>query len=74
METADVIIIGTGAAGLTVVVVASERGPLDVLVFEKSELVGGTTAWSGGQVWITNNPHMPEVGIEDSREKATEED
>jgi 3-oxosteroid 1-dehydrogenase len=70
METADVIIIGTGAAGLTAAVVASERGARDVLIFEKAELVGGTTAWSGGQVWIPNNPHMPEVGIEDSREKA----
>ena len=70
MEIADVIVIGTGAAGLTAAVVAKEKGARDVLLFEKSELIGGTTAWSGGQVWVPNNPHMPEVGIEDSREKA----
>ena len=39
-------------------------------VFEKADQVGGTTAWSGGQVWIPNNPHMGEVGVTDSREKA----
>ena len=39
-------------------------------VFEKADLVGGTTAWSGGQVWIPNNPHMGEVGVADSRDKA----
>ena len=32
--------------------------------------IGGTSAWSGGQVWIPNNPHMPEVGVADSREQA----
>ena len=39
-------------------------------MFEKADQVGGTTAWSGGQVWIPNNPHMGEVGVDDSREKA----
>ena len=39
-------------------------------MFEKADLVGGTTAWSGGQVWIPNNPHMAEVGTSDDREQA----
>jgi succinate dehydrogenase/fumarate reductase flavoprotein subunit len=69
MEQYDVVILGTGAAGLTAAVVAHEGGAR-VGVFEKADLIGGTTAWSGGQVWIPNNPHMPEVGIEDSREHA----
>jgi succinate dehydrogenase/fumarate reductase flavoprotein subunit len=69
MEQYDVVVLGTGAAGLTAAVVAAELGA-SVAVFEKADKVGGTTAWSGGQVWIPNNPHMPEVGIEDSREKA----
>ena len=68
--TYDVVVVGSGAAGLTAAVTASLRGAEKVIVFEKGDLTGGTTAWSGGQVWIPNNPHMPEVGIEDSREKA----
>jgi 3-oxosteroid 1-dehydrogenase len=69
METFDVIVLGTGAAGLTAAIVAAEGGAT-VGVFEKADLVGGTTAWSGGQVWVPNNPHMPEVGVSDSREQA----
>ena len=69
MERFDVVVLGTGAAGLTAAIVAHEGGA-SVAVFEKADLVGGTTAWSGGQVWIPNNPHMPEVGVEDSRDKA----
>ncbi len=65
----DVVVIGTGAAGLTAAVVASECGA-SVAVFEKAEVVGGTTAWSGGQVWIPNNPRMGNVGVADSRENA----
>src|SRR5580765_3245119 len=61
MEEFDVVVIGT--------VVAAESGA-SVGVFEKADLVGGTAAWSGGQVWIPNNPHMPEVGIADDRERA----
>ena len=69
MEQFDVVVLGTGAAGLTAAIVAAEGGAR-VAVFEKADLVGGTTAWSGGQVWIPNNPHMPEVGVTDSREQA----
>ena len=68
-EEFDVVVLGTGAAGFTAAVVAHDFGA-KVAIFEKAELVGGTTAWSGGQVWIPNNPHMPEVGVHDSREKA----
>lgn len=69
VEHVDIVVLGTGAAGLTAAVVAAEGGA-SVAVFEKSTHVGGTTAWSGGQVWIPNNQHMPEVGITDSREQA----
>jgi 3-oxosteroid 1-dehydrogenase len=69
MERVDVIVIGTGAAGLTAAIVAAEGGAT-VAVFEKADMVGGTTAWSGGQVWIPNNPHMNEMGFQDSREQA----
>src|SRR6516165_8681677 len=65
----DVIVLGTGAAGLTAALTAAEEGAA-VAVFEKAELVGGTTAWSGGHVWIPDNPHMAEVGATDSRQDA----
>ena len=65
------VVLGTGAAGLTAAITAHEGGA-SVAVFEKADQVGGTTAWSGGQVWIPNNPHMPDVGVEDSRERAIE--
>src|SRR5215211_7947651 len=68
-ERHDVVVLGTGAAGLTAAIAAHEGGA-DVVVFEKADKVGGTTAWSGGQVWIPNNRHMHEVGVTDSREQA----
>ncbi len=65
----DCVVMGSGAAGLTAALVAAEHGA-SVLVVEKSEKLGGTSAWSGGQIWIPNNPHMKRHGKEDSREKA----
>ena len=69
METIDVIVLGTGAAGLTAAIAAAEGGA-SVAVFEKHDQVGGTSAWSGGQLWIPNNHHMADHGIADSRERA----
>jgi len=69
METYDVVVLGTGAAGLTAAVSAAGRGA-SVGLFEKSGEVGGTSAWSGGMVWIPGNPHMADLGIADSREEA----
>jgi succinate dehydrogenase/fumarate reductase flavoprotein subunit len=63
----DVVVVGSGAAGLTTAVVAAQRG-LKVLVIEKSEYYGGTTAYSLGAPWIIANPHQPSLGIEDSPE------
>jgi len=52
METAyDVIVVGSGAGGLTAALAASEQG-LSVAVFEKGQYYGGTSALSGGQVWV----------------------
>lgn len=64
-ETYDVIVIGAGAGGMTAAAVAAAEG-LRVLVIEKSAFVGGTTAWSGGMVWIPANAKMKEVGLSDS--------
>ena len=64
-ETYDVIVIGAGAGGMTVAAVAAAEG-LRVLVIEKTAFVGGTTAWSGGMVWIPANAKMKDAGLSDS--------
>ena len=68
-EEADVVVVGSGGAALTGAATAAIEGA-SVLVLEKAPKVGGTTAKSGGGVWIADNHHMPEVGVEDSREDA----
>lgn len=64
-ETYDVVVIGAGAGGMTAAAVAATEG-LRVLVIEKTAFVGGTTAWSGGMVWIPANGKMKEAGLPDS--------
>ena len=65
--TTDLVVVGSGAAGLTGALVAAIGGAR-VTVLEKTDLVGGTTAISGGGAWVPCNPVMAEVGLEDSRE------
>ncbi len=64
----DVVVLGTGAAGLTAAITAHEHGA-SVAVFEKAAQVGGTSAWSGGMIWIPANHLATEAGIADSREE-----
>ena len=52
----DVVVVGSGAAGLVCALVAAVGG-LRVLVVEKSEKLGGTSAMSGGAVWVPANHH-----------------
>jgi succinate dehydrogenase/fumarate reductase flavoprotein subunit len=65
----DVLVIGTGGAGMTAALAAHDAGA-KVAIIEKSPKVGGTTAVSGGVLWVPNNHHMPEVNIADSRAEA----
>lgn len=65
----DLVVLGSGAAGLSAAVTAAKRG-LKVSVFEKADRVGGTSAWSGGHVWIPNNTLMEGVGVADSEDEA----
>src|SRR3954464_8162913 len=66
VDTYDVVVLGTGAAGLTAALAAHDGGAR-VAVFEKADKVGGTSAWSGGMVWIPGNHHMAERGRADGR-------
>lgn len=54
-ETVDLLVAGSGAAGLAAAVIAAHRG-LEVLLVEKDGVLGGTTAWSGGWIWAPCNP------------------
>lgn len=67
----DVVIVGTGAAGLSAALSAKARGA-SVLVIEKASVVGGTTAMSGGCIWAPRHHRSAELGIEDSRETILE--
>lgn len=65
----DVVVIGSGAAG-AVAALAAHAGKAKVLVLEKTDKFGGTTAVSGGVVWVPCNKHMAEVGIADAFDDA----
>ncbi|MDR3509921.1 MAG: FAD-dependent oxidoreductase [Caulobacteraceae bacterium] len=69
MAQRHVVVLGSGGSGLTAAVAAHDSGAR-VSVFEKHHQIGGTTAWSGGLVWIPNNHHEQALGVADSREEA----
>ena len=60
--TCDLLVIGSGAAGLSAAVTAAHLG-LDVIVIEKERQLGGTSAWSGGWLWIPRNHLARAAGI-----------
>ena len=66
----DVLVAGSGAGGMAAAVTARQAG-LDVLVAEKEPWFGGTTALSGGWLWIPNHPMQKEIGVSDSLEDAS---
>ena len=65
----DVVCVGSGT-GLLAAVAAGELG-LRVLVAEKSEYLGGSTAMSGGGFWIPGDSVLRDLGVPDSRERAS---
>lgn len=65
-EVFDVVVVGSGAAGLTAALRAAELG-LSVAVIEKMRMIGGTSAISGGGIWV---PLHGKGGTEDSRAEA----
>jgi 3-oxosteroid 1-dehydrogenase len=65
---ADVVVLGSGGAALTAAISARDFGAKDIVILEKSGMVGGTTAMSGGMLWIPGNHHQIAAGIEESDE------
>ncbi|TDD48894.1 FAD-binding protein [Nonomuraea terrae] len=65
----DVLIAGSGAAAMSAAITAADR-KLDVLLVESTDKWGGTTAISGGGLWMPNNPLMRHAGAHDSLEEA----
>ena len=65
----DVIVAGSGAGGLATAVTAA-KGGLKVLVLEKEDLYGVTTARSGGIIWIPCNPKSLALGVQDTLQEA----
>ncbi|MGA2665948.1 MAG: FAD-dependent oxidoreductase [Nitrososphaerales archaeon] len=61
-QTTDVVVIGSGGAGLAAAVGAIESGA-QVIILEKSHAVGGTTGVSGGGMWIPNNSLAVKAGV-----------
>jgi 3-oxosteroid 1-dehydrogenase len=65
----DILVIGSGAAALAGALAAAVGGAR-VLVLEKSDRLGGTTAMSGAGTWVPANHHMRAAGIADSPAEA----
>lgn len=69
MDEIDVLVVGSGAGALTSALTAS-LGGASVAIIEKSEQIGGTSAMSGGGIWIPNSHYAREQGVDDSPEEA----
>ena len=66
-EAADVVVVGAGGAGMTAALASRARG-LDTVLIEKSAYFGGSTARSGGGVWIPGNYALKAAGQDDPLE------
>ncbi len=67
----DIVVVGTGAAGLSAALSAQANGAR-VRVVEKASVVGGTTAMSGGCIWVPRHHYTAEIGVTDNREAVLE--
>lgn len=65
----DVVVVGSGAAGLTAGLTAKLQG-MKSLVIEKTDRYGGASAISGGALWIPNNHIIKGAGVPDTHELA----
>ena len=67
-ESFDFVIVGSGGGGMVAALAAAEAG-LKPVIIEKQQFVGGSTAMSGGIIWVPNNPLMRAEGVTDSYEE-----
>lgn len=65
----DVVVVGSGAGGMTAALCAKAQG-LSALLIEKDSCYGGTSAVSGGGIWIPCNDQMEALGCSDSYQEA----
>lgn len=68
-HTVDLLIVGSGAGAMATAICAHDGGASTLLI-EKTHLYGGSSAMSGGSLWIPNNHLMAAAGVGDSREDA----
>ncbi len=68
IQDTDILVIGSGAGALTAAFTAADAGA-EVLVVEKSARYGGTSATSGGGIWIPNSDDARAKGHADDRKK-----
>ena len=67
----DVVVVGSGGAGMVAALTAAHQG-LSTVVVEKAAHYGGSTARSGGGVWIPNNEILKRDGVKDTPEAAAQ--
>jgi 3-oxosteroid 1-dehydrogenase len=67
-EQYDFVVVGSGAGSMVAALYMRKQGKR-VLILEKTPVIGGSTARSGGVMWIPNNPFMARDGVEDSYEQ-----
>src|SRR6202007_3377087 len=68
-EAYDFVVVGSGGGSMCAGLVMRGAGK-SVLILEKTDLIGGTTARSGGVMWIPNNRFMKRDGVPDSYDNA----
>lgn len=67
VKTYDVVVVGSGAGGLSAAVTAAYHG-LSVAVLEKADVLGGATSWSGGWAWTPRTSFAKKDGVHDSKD------